>query len=45
MKLALGLGLCYLGYKYGPNAIVKGAAASVGAVIVAKQLPVIKDVL
>lgn len=45
MKVALALGAVYVAYKYGPNNAVKGAALGVGGLIVAKQIPVIKDVV
>lgn len=45
MKAAMALGLVYLAYKYGPNNAVKGAALGVGGIIVAKQLPYVKDVI
>lgn len=45
VKLALALGAVYVAYKYGPNNAVKGAALGVGGIILAKQLPVIKDVV
>jgi hypothetical protein len=36
---AIALGLVYLAYRFGPSPLIKTAAASVGAVIVAKQIP------
>ena len=43
-KLAIPAGLLFAAYKFGP-ASIKGAAVAVGAIMVAKQLPYIKDVL
>lgn len=45
IALAVALGACYVGYRFGPNAMIKGAAASVGAVIVARQLPIVGPAL
>lgn len=45
IALGLALGTCYAAYKFVPNGIVKGAAAAVGAVIVAKQLPFVGPAL
>lgn len=42
--LAVLAGL-YAIYKFGPNNTIKAAAVSVGAVVLAKQLPVVKDVV
>jgi hypothetical protein len=38
-KIGIALGLCLAAVKFSKNAMVKGAAASVAAVIVAKRLP------
>lgn len=43
-KLAIPAGLVLAAYKFGP-ASIKGAAVAIGAIMVAKQLPYIKDVL
>lgn len=42
-KLAIALGIVYAAYRFGPNATVKAAALSVGAVIVAKNVPYVKE--
>ncbi len=41
MSVGMGLAACFLIYRFGPNAMLKTAAVSVGAVIAAKQLPFI----
>ncbi len=41
VSVGIGLVACFVAYRYGPNAIIKTAAASVGSVIVAGQLPII----
>lgn len=43
-KLAIAAGILFAAYKYG-NAMVKGAALAVGATVVAKRLPYVKDVM
>lgn len=43
-KLAIAGGLLFAAFKYG-NPMVKGAAVAVGAGIVAKRIPYIKDVV
>lgn len=45
MKLGVVLGALFAAYKYGPAGAAKTAAVAVGAVILAKQLPVVQDVL
>jgi hypothetical protein len=42
MNLAIAGGIVFAAYKYG-NALTKGAAVSVAAVIVAKQVPYVRD--
>jgi hypothetical protein len=44
MKLAIAGGLIYAAYKFGPS-WAKAGAIGVGAVIVAKRVPYVKDVL
>jgi len=44
MKYGLAGAVLFAGYKFGP-AVIKAAAVAVGAVIVAKRLPYVKDVL
>lgn len=44
-KLAIAGGILFATWKLAPNAMVKGAAVSVAAVIVAKQLPYVRDYL
>jgi hypothetical protein len=45
MKLGMALGLCFAAYKFMPNALVKAAALSVGAVIVARKTPILSAAL
>jgi hypothetical protein len=44
-KAAIGLAAVYAVYKYGKFNAVKAAALGVGGMIVAKQVPYIKDVV
>lgn len=44
-KLAIGLAIAYGAYKFAPNDHVKAGAIAVGAIIVAKQIPYVKDAL
>lgn len=44
-KLAIAGGVLYAAWKFSGNNLIKGAAVSVGAVIVAKQVPLLKDVV
>ncbi|MYN45788.1 hypothetical protein GTP23_12095 [Pseudoduganella sp. FT93W] len=44
-KLAMALGLCYAAYKFVGNPLVKAAAVSVGAVIVARKAPILSNVM
>lgn len=43
-RLAIPLAIVGVAWKFGP-ASIKGAAVAVGAIVIAKQLPYIKDVL
>lgn len=43
-KLAIPAAVVFAAYKFGP-ASIKGAALAVGAIMVAKQLPYVKDVI
>lgn len=43
-RLAIPAAVVFAAYKFGP-ASIKGAAVAVGAIMVAKQLPYVKDVL
>ena len=45
MKLALALGVCYAAFRFSGSQMVKTAAVSVGAVIVARKLPYVGDAL
>lgn len=45
MPTAIALGLCYAAYKFAPNAMAKSAAVSIGAVVLAKQVPYLRDAL
>lgn len=42
-KLAIAGGFLFAAYKFAPNAIVKGGVLSIAAVVVAKQLPYVKE--
>lgn len=44
-KLAIALGMCYAAYRFVKNDAVKAAALGVGGVIVAKQIPVLREQL
>lgn len=44
-KVGIALGILYAAYRFVPNAGVKAAVLGVGGVIVAKQLPYVKDVV
>lgn len=44
-KVGIALGILYAAYRFVPNASVKAAVLGVGGVIVAKQLPYVKDVV
>ncbi len=44
-KTAMALGILYAIHKFVPNAAVKAAAYGVAGVIVAKQLPIVKDAI
>lgn len=43
MNLAIAAGLLFAAYKFSDNKMIQGAAVSIGAVIVAKQIPYVKD--
>lgn len=43
MNLAIAAGILFAAYKFSSNKLVQGAAMSIGAVMVAKQLPYVKD--
>lgn len=42
-KLAIAGGILLVAYKFAPNQMIKGGILSIGAVIVAKQIPYVKD--
>lgn len=44
MNLAIAGGVLYAGWKFG-NSVVKGGAVAIAAVIVAKQIPYVRDYL
>jgi hypothetical protein len=44
-KLAIGLGIIYAVYKFGPTQAVKAAALGAMGVAVGKQVPFVQDVL
>lgn len=39
MKLGIALGICFAGYKFAPNPMIKAAVLGVAGVIVAKKIP------
>lgn len=43
-KLAIAGGILFAGYKYG-NGMVKAGAIAVAALVVAKRVPYVKDVI
>jgi hypothetical protein len=43
IRLGMALGACWAAYKFSPNAQVKGAVLGIAGVIVAKQMPVVKN--
>ncbi|HRZ02319.1 MAG TPA: hypothetical protein P5024_12240 [Burkholderiaceae bacterium] len=45
MKIGVALAAVAVAYKFAPSALVKTAAVAVGGVIVAKQLPYVRDAL
>lgn len=45
MKLGIALGVVYAAYRFAPSQQVKAAALGVAGLIVAKQVPYVKDVL
>ncbi|MEH6434238.1 hypothetical protein [Massilia sp. DD77] len=45
MKLGMALGICFAVYKFAPHPALSAGAIAVGAVIVAKKAPVLKDAL
>ena len=45
MKLGMALGICFAAYKFGPSPALKAAALAVGAVVVAKRVPILTDAL
>ena len=42
-KMAIALGILYAAYRFVPNAAVKAAVLGVAGVVVAKNVPVVKD--
>lgn len=44
-KLAIAGGIIFAAIKFAPNALVKAGAAGVAAMIVARQIPYVKDVV
>jgi hypothetical protein len=44
-KLALAAAALYAAYRFAPHPVIKTAAVAVGAVVAAKQLPVVQDLL
>lgn len=45
MKLGMAVGICFAAYKFIKHPALKTGALAVGAVIVAKKVPVLKDAL
>ena len=43
--LAIALAACYAGYRFAPNATAKTGAVAVGATIIAKQVPYVREAL
>lgn len=43
MRLAVVAGAVYAAYRYAPNGVVKSAAVAVGAIVAAKQIPIVKE--
>jgi hypothetical protein len=43
MKMAVALGIIYAVYRFVPNQMAKAAALGVGGVIIAKNVPYVKD--
>jgi hypothetical protein len=43
-KLGLALAVCFAAYKFGPP-VAKAAALSIGAVIIAKRVPIVSSAL
>lgn len=44
-KLAIGAALIYISAKFVTNGMAKGAIGSIGAILLAKQTPILKDLL
>ena len=44
-KLAIGLGICYAGYKFASNQAVKAMALGCAGVIIGRQVPHLSDAL
>lgn len=44
IKLGIAAAIIFAGYKYG-SGVVKGAAVAVGAVMVAKRVPYLKEAI
>jgi len=42
-KMAIAAGVLFAAYKFAPNSLIKGGVLSVAAVVVAKQLPYVKE--
>lgn len=45
MKLAIGLGVLYAAYRFAPNPAIKAMALGAAGVVVAKQLPYVREVV
>ena len=43
--IGIALAVCFAAYKFLPNAAAKAAALGVAGVIVAKQIPYVKDAM
>jgi len=44
-KLGIALGICYAAFKFSSSQMVKTAAVSVGAAIIAKRIPYVGEAL
>ena len=42
-NLAIAAGMVFAAYNYGPNQAIKAMALGVGGVLVARQIPFVKD--
>lgn len=45
MKIGIGLAICFAGFKFGKSPTIKTASVAVGAMIVAKRVPYLKEAI